>query len=279
MKYKNTISPSFGLLETPLDERDFQLGAITQLPTLEELPNQFLINVKIKDQRGSDFCSAYMSCAMSEAQERLELEPSWSFAMSKVISGNVEAWGQNLRDALKAHVKFGALPWDVLDYNVHTQTPEFLRDIKNWPDVSDEAYEYRKKSYFKVTGPYDHFDNARASLWKFKNAPIGTGVIWSWDLETETLDTFKDQGYGHAVTIVGFDGDYLILQNSYGSKAGIGGHHRITREVYNHYVDRFGAYMFVDIDPEDAQNKISAGVKLEDNWLIELWKKFINLFK
>lgn len=40
----------------------------------------------------------------------MELEPGYSFAASKEISGDPDSWGQNLRDACKAHIKYGGLP-------------------------------------------------------------------------------------------------------------------------------------------------------------------------
>lgn len=263
-----------GLTPTPVDERDFQLGAITRLPDLSELPDEFIIKpLRIKNQGNTDFCSAYMTCAMSEAQEGITLEPSYSFAVSKEISGDKESWGQNLRDACKSHLK-GALPEDQSPYSVKTKDDSFLRDINNWNVPESVVYPHRKKSYFKVTGPYDEFDNARASLFKFKS-PIGTGVTWGWPVTQHILNTVK-KGFGHAVTIIGFKDDMLILQNSYGTQAGDNGLFYVTRDVYNYYADRFGQYMFLDIDKGDAKYNIENGIKLEDNWLVGLIKVLLS---
>lgn len=255
----------FGLQETPFDERDYQLGAITLLPDLDTLPEQYEIDVQVKNQGDTDYCSAYMSCAMSEPQEGVVLVPEYSFALSKKLSGDVDAWGQNIRDALKAHIKFGAIE------DGHT-IPDDPRNIDNWDDdLYHRAYEHRKKTFFKVTGQYDHFDNARAALYKFKS-PIGTGVQFGWPLQKHNLDTIPTGGYGHAVTIVGFTPNYLILQNSYGTDAGIGGKHYISRDVYNHFAERYGHYMFIDIPREDVEYNMEYNIHIGDNWLVQLWK-------
>jgi len=277
------MTPQGGLQPTIKDERDFQLGQITKLPPLEELPPEYKIEAIIKNQGGSDFCSAYMSCAMSEPQEGLALSSEYSFALSKEISGDLNDWGQQIRPALKAHTEVGGLERTLSPYTVDSKSSEFLRDIKNWPDLKEEAYPHRKKSYFKITGQYDNFDNARASLWKFKS-PIGTGVLYGWSLATKVFDIVLPGGFGHAMTMVGFttleDGrEALIVQNSYGKEAGEGGYHYITREVYNYFSERYGAYMFVDIPKEQAKEMIEKGIILGDNWLIQLLKAFISLIK
>src|SRR3990167_7919152 len=98
---------NFGLKETPKDNRDFLLGSIFRLPKLEELPNEFIFDIqKIEDQLDSDFCSAFSSSYLSELQEDVDLEPSLSFAISKVISGDPAEWGQDIRSAMKSHVDF-----------------------------------------------------------------------------------------------------------------------------------------------------------------------------
>lgn len=277
------INPNYGLQPTPVDERDYQLGAITFLPDLHLLPQEYKIEATIRNQLGSDFCSAYMSCVMSEAQEGVVFEPAWSFAVSKQLSGDIHGWGQNIRDALKAHVKFGAAPVDTVEMNVENETPEVLRDIGNWPDVTTEARQFKKKTFFRITGQYDHFDNARAALWKYQT-PIGVGVNFGWPLSQQLLDNIPTGGFGHAVAIVGFTmyetGEpVLIVQNSYGTGAGDQGYHYITRKVYNAFAEKYGQWMFVDLPPEDAKWYVQNNIRLEDNWLTQLWKILVNTIR
>lgn len=274
----------YGLQPTPYDPNDFALGFITQLPELSDLPREYkLTPLEVKDQLGSDFCTAYATCTVSEMQENTRFEPSWTFAKSKELSGNKDDWGQNIRTAMKTHQKFGALPQDSTTFSVHTKTPKFLRDIDNWPDFDSVAYPFRKKSYFKVTGQYDAFDNARASLYKFGSGVV-TGVNWGWPISQFYLKEIPKGGFGHCVAIVGYTtlengDDVLILHNSYSNNAGVDGHYYISRDVYNHFANIYGAYMFVDISPEEAKYKLERGLLMEDNWLTQLLKIFLSWFK
>lgn len=271
---------NFGLTPTPYDSRDFTLGAVTSLPPLDTLPTWYIVEPYfIADQKDSDFCSAYMSCSMSEPQEGVQLEPSWSFAKSKELSGDVNEWGQNIRTALKTHIEYGAILKDFSPYNNNIKPTSFLRDIKNWPDLLTNAYKQRKKSYFKVTGQYDNFDNARAAMYKFGNV-IGTGVLWGWKMNNIYLRTIPTTGTGHAVSIIGFtkmdDGqDVLILKNSYGTNVGLGGLFYVTRDVYNHFSNIYGHYMFMDISKEEARECYEKGIKLDDHWLVKFIKRFL----
>jgi len=283
------IQRTRGLRETPKDSRDFKLGASFRLPDLEDLPKNFVFEqISVKDQKSTDFCSAFMTTYMSEIQEDIELSPEWSFAVSKMISGDVDGWGQNLRDAMKVHTQYGALPKDVAPFSLENKTDEFLRNIQSWPkQLFEKAKAHKKKSYFKVEGRYDAFDDIRASIWLFreKKQSVGLGVMWGWGndpiIPKEDFD-----GFGHAVACIGWkdiNGEpYLVIHNSYGKTAGDNGGFYFPREIINKNVARFGAYMFVDMDPKDAKmeqwsiiRQIYEGIRTRFNALFEYLAKAI----
>ena len=273
----------FGLQDTIPDNRDFALGAMYKLPSLEEIPKHFALPFIVRDQKDSDFCTAYVSTAVSYVQEDVELEPSYSFAKSKEKQGDVESWGCDLRTAMSIH-RDGAMSSEMAgNMNVNNQPTKYLRDIKNWGNIHrNTVRQFRKKSYFKITGKYDHFDNCKATLYKTKT-PIAMGIVFGYKLEDTILDDITTNGFGHAMTIVGFsfldDGrDVLIILNSYGKKAGKEGIHYMTREVLNNSVERYGAYTFVDIDEDEAKYKLDNGIVEGDNWLVMLWKVLKTLF-
>jgi len=263
-----------GLLPTPKDARDFQLGQVFRLPKLEELPEEFELSMlSLKDQGGSDMCTAYMSTYMSEIQEGVELNPLFSFAASKAISGNPDVWGQDIRTALKAHVEYGALEEKVSPYR--NPDEQNARKLEVWArELIDQAREHRKRSYFKITGPYGAFDNIRASIWLMRSIPraVGFGLVWGWDPVPAIIPNNYPDGFGHAITAIGWkkiEGEtYLVIQNSYGSRFGDQGRHFFPREVINKYVAVYGAYMFIDMDPEEVKSQY---------WSI--WQKFINWLK
>lgn len=260
---------NFGLKPLPKDDRDFKLGAVFNLPKLEELPNEFIVGTPaIKNQEQTDFCSAFASSTISELQEEVELAPEWVFAASKTLSGAPEEWGQDLRTICKTHTKIGAPEAKDVPFNASNKDAQFLRYIKNYPTV--DASKHKKESYFKITGQYDSYDNIRASLWKFKKEKRGViiGVMWSWPSNQSRIQWVGIGGYGHALAVIGWNKKGMIVQNSWGKKVGDDGLFYISREVINHFVDDYGAFMFVDMPKEDAQYYIDNNVKVDTNWLL-----------
>lgn len=254
-----------GLLLLPPDERDFSLGAAYILPKLSELPRNFRHDILlIKNQGSNDKCSAYATCGISELQENVELCPDYSFALSKAISGDPNAWGQNMRTAMQSHQKFGAIEESV---SPNVPDPDG-RKIENWPvELKDKALIHAKSSYMEVDGPYDHFDNLRAAIWHFraqKRVP-GIGLEWSWPLENQIMYEYLDKGFGHMLYAIGWqemdDLPYLVVVNSYGEKAGEEGIHYFSREVVNKAVDIYGSFMFVDMTKEEYLERIKPQVQ------------------
>jgi hypothetical protein len=271
-----------GLLETPVDNRDFKLGSIVRLPKLAELPESFrLETLGVKDQGQTDFCTAFSTDLLSEMQEGKTLCPEWGFATSKYISGDVSGYGQDLRTALKRHVEYGSLPYYEGVPSLVNQDSDFLRDMKNWPiNTFDLAKPQKKKSYFKVSGQYDSFDNVKASIWKFRGQKQGVviGIVWQWPLADVILHGYQGNGFGHAIAIIGWTAEGLLLQNSAGLEAGDKGTHILPRAEANYFIQRYGAYMMVDLEVDGAKYMMEHGIKMEDNVYKGLAKAFINVF-
>lgn len=272
----------YGLKPLPPDARDLSVGALYTLPKLSDVPDDFDIahDVEIKDQRESDFCSAYASTSASELQEKVLLEPAWSFAMSKTLSGDVEEWGQDLRTIMKTHVKFGALECRHSPYSIDNRSADFLRRIENWDDaLRAKALEHKKASFMDCKGQYDAFDNLRASMWRFRKEKraVVSGLLWGWNTKVERINDVGNPQGGHAILYRGWKGEYLRMQNSYGEEAGRNGVHLVHRNVVNKYVSIYGAFMFQDISVEEARWYRNNGTKVDKNWLINLLRSLINL--
>ena len=274
---------NFGLKPTPPDERDFKLGAILKLPKPETLPVEFIFDVpKVENQYNTDFCTAFATGYMSEIQEGIDIEPAWTFAMSKVISDDVAEWGQDIRTAMKTHIKYGALNRENSPLTLDEKNGDILREIDNWPDNIEfwveKAKPYKKKSFFKITGHYDHFDNIRASIYEFRDLKraVGLGVDWAWNLYEPMIPDLVTNGTGHMICVVGWktvdNEPYLVIQNSYGKEVGDEGKHYFPRRVINTMVEKYGAYMFIDLPKEQAKYYLDNGILLTDNWVTGLWK-------
>jgi len=263
-----------GLRPTPKDKRDISFGAVFSLSKLEELPKEFSIGEsEILDQQDTDYCSGYATCAASAFQELKTLHPVWSFAVSKMISGDIDDWGQNLRDALKAHTKFGAIPITLFEVNFDSK----YRDIKNFPDFFDTAVYHKKQSYFKVDSG-NVFDDIRLALYANREEKwaVITGVLWrtSWLYAPSGIIPkliLDNSGFGHAFIITGWKeiaGEpYLVAQLSNGTDIGDKGKFYFPRQVVNREFT-YGAYTFKDISSEEAKKR---------GW--NVWIKILNFLQ
>lgn len=257
-----------GLLPTPHDPRDFSLGALGGLMDPNLIPNETYIVAEplaIKNQGPTDYCTAFAACAVSEDQEGVLLDPAWFFAQIKKIRGEYGQWGADLRSGCKAAQKVGFLEESESPFGLENKTNDFLRNWNNWPaDLYPKAQKHIKKSFFKVEGPYDTFDNIRAALWQNRGyrRSVYTGCLWKsdWtDAEKGIIPKGKlnCRSFGHAFKVSGqkiIDGvPYLVVVNSAGDSRGHAGLYYFPREVVNRDFT-FGAYMFIDMDPEVAKN-------------------------
>src|SRR3990167_8654340 len=102
-----------GLRPRTEDVRDFKVGQAFTLPKLSELPDEFEIPVPdewILDQGDTDTCAGHAAAVGSSLQEGVLLDPLFSWVMARNAKGmNDDEWGLELRDILRAHVKFGAI--------------------------------------------------------------------------------------------------------------------------------------------------------------------------
>ena len=281
MNEETKIRP--GLLPLTPDDRDFRLGAITKLPKLSELPDEFSHTpLEIKDQLGSDFCPAFSSIGASELQEGVLLSPEYQFALIKeLMGGDVDSFGADLRSAAGSFVRFGSIEQKDCPkgFNVAEKDPAFLRRIENWPaELKAKALIHSKKTYVQVDGPYDSFDNIRATIHLFKDekrVPI-FGVRWAWPVNNPYIETPISGGGGHALYAIGFrkvnGRDYLCVVNSYGRNCGENGIFYFSREVINEFVSVYGAFMFIDLTKEEYQKKV-------EQMKMGIMAKILNLMK
>jgi hypothetical protein len=146
---------------------------------------------------------------------------------------------------------------------------DFLANWKNWPEIYDGyALEHKQRTFFAVhEGPYDTFDNIRAALWLFrdKKNSVLAGSYWyvEWGnpaggVIPKSYNRNFGQPQAHAfkvrITQKMLNGEpYLAIQQSYGPAIGDHGTQYFPREVVNREWKDFGAFMFVDMDPEEAR--------------------------
>lgn len=274
-----------GLNKRTEDKRDFQLGAIIKWPKLSELPTEYLCSpLSIKNQLADgndDFCASCAGSGMIEPKEEVELYYPFLFAAAKYIEGgDPDSFGLELRSVGRALAKYGVpkisdVPQEVLNLDAAAR-----RRFGNYPDsLREKALQHRAQSYFFVEGsPYDAYDTARAAQWYFREKKQNTtvGVLWGWQIEDFELTGFPN-GFGHALWQAGWYEDGIRLVNSAGKEAGKEGFHKISRETFNKYAERYGMLMVVDLPKETAEYYIENRIKLGDSFLAKLWKALLNM--
>lgn len=262
----NNAQIGTGLRPLPRDPRDFSLAGVFGQEDISVVPDEDFVVAEpqvIKDQKETEFCTAYAVTAVSEDQEGVVLYPDWQFAKIKQIEGNKETWGATLRDAAKSVVKFGSV--EMNDRELSYERDKVV-DWENYPSYLErEAQKHRKKSFFNVDGGYDTFDNIRLALWqnRDKNRSVLIGCQWrhAWNgVEDGVIpEEYELEPYtGHAFKIYGqkmIDGKpHLIAQLSNGEEVGDRGRFYFPRFVINREVAGFGKFMFKDMPKEAARS-------------------------
>ena len=284
-----------GLNPTPIDERDFKLGAVVGLALPSDMPDEYTVAdpLIIKDQGQSDMCTAYAITAVSEDEEGVVLDPFFTFGVTKAITGDPAEWGADLRSACKSAVKprtgdraYGSLEAKDLSKLTKPATQEDRERASDYRNITveerEEAKRHAKKSYFSVVdGVGDIFDDMRSAMWMTRNEKrsIFTGCNWRtvWTYGGGTIETAPSgQTFGHAVKAFGWRGGYMKLQLSNGKSIGEDGIFWISRLALNQAFT-FGAFTFLDMPREDAEKTIAESKKSK-TFFTRVVSPFANLF-
>lgn len=261
------LDPKSPLKPLPKDTRDFKLGYAFPLPKISEIPNtdwSFEPPVQeVKDQRLLDFCTAYATASVLEDHENTQLDPHLLFAGAKAIEGNIAGYGVDLRSIAKAACDYGAPEKAQVPFDPMSRDRDFLATLSNYPaEVLENAKTHRQRSFFKVEGPYDLFDNIRATLWALrdKKCSVLAGSYWYWEWGAIVDKNLKLPAptTAHAIKVciaqkMINDEPHLVIQNSYGTNAYDKGYQYFPREVVNKHWAPYGAFVFLDIDPEEVK--------------------------
>ena len=279
-----------GLHPLSKDDRDFSLAGFFDQIKIEDIPKiDFCVEGEkiIKNQGNTDYCSAYAVTGASAYQEGIDLCPEYQFFKTKMLMGNPDVWGADLRAACKSAVKYGSLPVSSLGRTSLDLTSRYnVVDQKTWPKFLDmDAYIHRKETYFQVDGRYDTFDNIRTALWqniKDKRAII-VGASWrqEWTDAPGGIisEIYQSEGFGHAFIIIGqkiiYNTPYLIAQLSNGTNIGDDGLFYFPRAVVNKELSPYGQFMFQDVARETVDGQSNT---LTTSWYSKIMNAFINLF-
>lgn len=266
-----------GLKPTPKEKQKYSFGAIYGYPDIATLPDKYDVGepLEIKDQKETMACVAYSLTAVSEYQEGVPLEPTYTVKLISEIEG--EGWvnnGTSLDVGAKAALN-GFLPRSDSPYTLEKFGISWVANPLNWNSELDEkAKKHAKKAWFWIgsSNKLKMFDAIRSAMWKFKDEKraVQTGVIWNdiWSDQTKINKEGRSIG-GHAIAIKGWDGDYLKIQNSYGKSVGENGIQYIHKNLVNKLF-RFGALMFLDL-PETHEAILEKSEWYRASWFKKLF--------
>ena len=233
------------------------------------LPNEWVFN-----QGGSDLCAGCASANASAVQEGVRLDPAFPWMLARQNDGmRVDEYGANNRSIADTHRKYGAIELKESPYTFEDR--DKIADPTSW----DIAGLLKKSVYHKKGGVVwvHNYDEARQAIERLdalykKPHTVVFGLRWAYTMTDHVLEDIAENGSGHDALVLGWEGDYALLLNSYGLQAGEMGVHRMHRRIFDRWATEYGAFILIDETPEKVKWAVQNGVKLDGNWLLNILK-------
>lgn len=206
----------FGALPSPKDIRDYKLNVAAMTP--KQLPKTFqLTPTKIKNQGSQSTCVAHSLASMVEFFNLRDTERNDIFSTEFIYGcradDEYQGEGMPLRNGLKVLQKYGDVWYSRLSGNSDVTTAmKRVRD--NFDTLCTLAAPHRITSYFKI----QTLNELKQTL--INCGPVPATMRWFVDAKVGTDGIYKYKTKGiqdyHAVLIIGWDENNLIIQNSWG---------------------------------------------------------------
>lgn len=204
---------SFGATPSSPDIRDYTLSiSTTQLPlTYINHP------LKIKSQGSQPTCVAHALSSLIEFHNFKETQIYTRFSTDFIygyrFDSNYCGDGMSLRDGLKVIQKHGDVEYSLLPGN--TDVSKACSKIhQNLDLLQQEAYPNRISTYYKIKS----LDELKYAL--YHDGPVAASMQWYSESSVDKNGIYhynpSNSYFGHAVLIIGWDEDNLIVQNSWG---------------------------------------------------------------
>ena len=206
----------FGAIPSPPDIRDYVLSA----PNLNtsNLPATYLNPpIKIKDQGTHSTCVAHSLASLIEFHNMKDAKNYTRFSTDFIYGCRVDSdyfgEGMYLRDGLKVIQKYGDVEYSLLPGN--TNTPQACSKVNdNFDQLKTQAFPNRISTYYKINS----LEELKYSLYHY--GPVAAGMKWFDGSKVDLNGIYQynptDQFCGHAVLILGWDEENIIVQNSWG---------------------------------------------------------------
>ncbi len=267
------------------DDRDAKFAAVAfgapvppVLPTMFRLPEK-----RVRNQRASLSCTSHNTTGASEYQEGVELSPAFHWAETCRKLGSYIPYGSDPRTAMGVSCRIGDMPERDAAMNFEQHDPQVIGNWNNWGMSKETALEvdnHKKAAYVPIQIVGDYFDSIRAALYK-GNAVMAFGT-WCQGWEQSSIPTVPLPVLSlHAYLFVGFDGDHLVIRNSWGEEFGDKGYQYMPRETVNREFAKQGTGCFIFVDLTEAQiaraREDSVGGQIQ-RAIIRAWQYLMVLF-
>lgn len=231
----------FGAIPSPKDIRDYKLSS--QALVSISVPETFQLNkIPIKNQGSQSTCAAHTLCELVEYHNKRQTGNFTKFSTDFIyglrFDGDYMGEGMHLRDALKNLQNYGDVYYTTIPGNSNVPTAR-NKVFSNFESHKIEAYPNRISTYYRIT-------SVKEMQYAISHdGPVVIGMRWysSASLDKDNVYTFNSSKScdGHAVLAVGYDKEYVILQNSWGASWGNKGYFKVKYSDFKTlFFDVFG---------------------------------------
>lgn len=266
-----------GAIPSPIDIRDYRINK-TACASIN-FPQTFITDrLPVKNQRKSPTCVAHALAEVVEYHNRKQNEKFTTFSTEFIYGCRFDddymGEGMVLRDALKELQKYGDVFYTVLPQNSDNVEDAMKNVLTNFDTLKPQAYPNRISTYYRIK-----------NINELKYALIHDGpvAVCAWWYGTTKLDKDKvltyteteDKG-GHAFLIVGYDEEYLIAQNSWGTSWGDKGFFKIRISDFEKlFFDVFGVTDNINNEDIVQPNKFGI-IAVIINAIIKIFSKRVD---
>ena len=203
----------FGATPSSPDIRDYTLSI-----SASKLPITYINQpIKIKSQGSQSTCVAYTLSSLIEFHNFKETQLYTRFSTDFIYGCRFDSdyfgEGMSLRDGLKVIQKYGDVEYSLLPGNTDV-SKAFSKVHQNFETLRPEAYPNRISTYYKIKS----LDELKYAL--YHDGPVAASMRWYSESSVDKNGIYhynpSNSYFGHAVLIIGWDEDNLIVQNSWG---------------------------------------------------------------